>query len=85
MGFFDTPEEKRAKEKVKEMQTAIQREGGLGNYVSPEDYQKVIIEQNQCMINLLTTLCSGQNAISGSGATIFVQMYYDTLSRIKKD
>ena len=82
MGLFDTPEEKREKQEIKKMQEKIASQG-LANVIKPEDYQKVILEQNQTMINLLTVIGISQSGIAGDAFVLEHQKgYYKQLKKI---
>ena len=61
MGFFDSAEEKEAKKTSKEVKAKIEKTG-LSNLVSEADLLKVIVEQNECLIQL-----AANNAISNAG------------------
>ena len=82
MGLWDTPEEKKEKEEIKKMQNKIALQG-LANIVKPEDYQKIILEQNQTMINLLTVIGISQSGIAGDAFVLEHQKgYYKQLKKI---
>ena len=81
--------EKASKEKLRqarikrETDEAILEAGGIANYVSSENHSKVLIEQNECIIQLLGVLCAGQNNISGTSAVAVMSMYRERLSKIE--
>ena len=51
--------------------------------VSLENHSRVLIEQNECIIQLLSVLCSGQNAISGTAAIAVMNLYHKRLDSLK--
>ena len=61
MGFFDSDDEKEAKKVQKEVKESIQKTG-LSNLVNEADLLKIIVEQNECLIQL-----AANNAISNAG------------------
>ena len=81
--------EKASKERLqqaritRETEEAISKAGGLGNYISSENHSKVLIEQNECIIQLLSIICAGQNNISGTAAVAAMSIYRERLSKIK--
>ena len=81
--------EKASKEKLKqarirkETEEAIAKAGGLGNYVSSDNHSKVLIEQNECIIQLLATLCTGQNTISATTSVAIMNFYRERISKIE--
>lgn len=83
--------EKASKERLRqarikrETDEAILQAGGIANYVSSENHSKVLIEQNECIIQLLGVLCSGQNNISGTSAVAVMSMYRERLSKIENE
>tara|TARA_B100000963_G_C22084935_1_gene433854 strand:+ start:182 stop:439 length:258 start_codon:yes stop_codon:yes gene_type:complete len=84
MGFFDSAEEKEAKKTSKEVQANIEKTG-LSNLVSEADLLKVIVEQNECLIQL-----AANNAISNAGmvgdALVITSttMYYNNVKQYFK-
>jgi len=82
MGWFDSEEDIKKKESVKRMQAKIGKEG-LGNIINPEDYQKVLIEQNETIISLLGVIAIGQSGIAGDAVTlVHTSRYYEALNKI---
>ena len=82
MGFWDSPQEEKRKNRVKKMQTKI-AEDGLSNIIDEKDYQKLMIEQNQTIIDLLTVSAIVQSGIAGDTVTIVhTNRYYDAIERI---
>jgi hypothetical protein len=82
MGWFESKEDIAKKELVKNMQREIGIKG-LSNLVDEKDYQKVLIEQNETMIALLSVIAIGQSGIAGDVVTItHTNRYYDALSKI---
>jgi hypothetical protein len=86
MGWFESEEETRkkdlAKRLEKQMKDKIANEG-LGNIIAPEDYQKVLIEQNDTIISLLSVIAIGQSGIVGDAVTVVhTNKYYEALNRI---
>lgn len=82
MGWFDSDEDIKKKEIVKKMQSKIASEG-LGNIINKDDYQKVIIEQNETIIALLGVIAIGQSGLGGDAFTlIHTSRYYEALSKI---
>ena len=61
MGFFDSADEIEAKKVQKEVKVSIEKMG-LSNLVNETDLLKIIIEQNECLIQL-----AANNAISNAG------------------
>jgi len=61
MGFFDSDDEKEAKKVQKEVKESIEKTG-LSNLVNETDLLKIIVEQNECLIQL-----AANNAISNAG------------------
>lgn len=58
---------------------------GLSNIISPEDYQKIIIEQNDTMISLLSVIVIGQSGLAGDVVALaHTNEYYYTISKIAK-
>lgn len=53
------------------------------NDIKPENYSEVLIQQNECIIQLLGVLCSGQNNISGTAAVAVMSMYKERLNKIE--
>lgn len=82
MGFWDTPEEEEKKDRVKKMKSSINKDG-LSNIVNEKDYQKLMIEQNQTIIDLLTVIAIGQSGIAGDAVTIVhTNRYYNAIERL---
>ena len=82
MGFWHSPQEEERKNRVKKMQTKI-AEDGLSNIIDEKDYQKLMIEQNQTIIDLLTVSAIVQSGIAGDTVTIVhTNRYYDAIERI---
>lgn len=61
MGFFDSADEIEAKKVQKEVKENIEKTG-LSNLVNEADLLKIIVEQNECLIQL-----AANNAISNAG------------------
>ena len=61
MGFFDSDEEKEAKQIQNQIKGSIEKTG-LSNLVNETDLLKIIVEQNECLIQL-----AANNAISNAG------------------
>ena len=59
-------------------------EKGISNLVQTENQTKVLIAQNQHMIELLKIMCTGQNPISASFATKAQNNYYKELTKLIK-
>jgi len=84
MGFFDSDEEKEAKKVQKEVKESIEKTG-LSNLVNETDLLKIIVEQNECLIQL-----AANNAISNAGMVGDVlvigstQMYYKNIKQYFK-
>jgi transcriptional regulator of heat shock response len=84
MGLFDSTEEKEAKKVQKEVKDDIEKTG-LSNLVNEADLLKIIVEQNECLIQL-----AANNAISNAGMVgdILVigstQMYYKNIKKYFK-
>ena len=84
MGLFDSAEEKEAKIVQKEVKENIQTTG-LSNLVNEADLLKIIVEQNECLIQL-----AANNAISNAGMVGDVlvitstQMYYKNVKKYFK-
>jgi len=64
MGLFDSAEEKAAKKVQNEVKESISKKG-LSNLVNETDLLKIIVEQNECLIQL-----AANNAISNAGMVI---------------
>lgn len=85
MGFFDSAEEKEAKKITKEVKENIEKTG-LSNLVSEADLLKVIVEQNECLIQL-----AANNAISNAGivgdalVVTSTSMYYKNIRQYMKE
>ena len=85
MGFFDSAEEKEAKKITKEVKENIEKTG-LSNLVSEADLLKVIVEQNECLIQL-----AANNAISNAGivgdalVVTSTSMYYKNIKQYMKE
>ena len=84
MGFFDSADEKEAKKVQKEVKESIQKTG-LSNLVNEADLLKIIVEQNECLIQL-----AANNAISNAGMVgdafviVSTQKYYNNLKQYFK-
>ncbi len=84
MGFFDSEEEKEAKKISNEVKANIEKTG-LSNLVSEADLLKVIVEQNECLIQL-----AANNAISNAGmigdslVITSTTMYYNNVKQYFK-
>jgi hypothetical protein len=51
MGFFDSADEIEAKKVQKQVKVSIEKTG-LSNLVNETDLLKIIVEQNECLIQL---------------------------------
>ena len=84
MGFFDSADEIEAKKVQKEVKVSIEKMG-LSNLVNETDLLKIIVEQNECLIQL-----AANNAISNAGmvgdALVIssTQMYYKNIKQYFK-
>ena len=82
MGWFETQEEIKKKALVQKVKEKIAVEG-LSSLISPEDYQKIIIEQNDTMISLLSVIAIGQSGLAGDVVTLaHTSAYYEALNKI---
>ena len=82
MGWLDSKEEKEQKERIKKMKGLIQ-ENGLSNMFNDKDFQKVIIEQNHTIINLLIVQAIAQSGLGGDVVTLVHQdSYYQALEKL---
>jgi hypothetical protein len=85
MGLFDSSKEKEAKKVSKEVQQNI-GEKGLSNLVNEADLLKIIVEQNECLIQL-----AANNAISNAGmigdslVITSTSMYYNNIKQYFKE
>ena len=88
MGFFDSDEEIRAKEEAKKTQQEVQgsiAKTGLANLVNEADLLKIIVEQNECLIQL-----TANNAVSNAGMVgdafviVSTQKYYNSIKQYFK-
>ena len=88
MGFWDSDEEIRAKEEAKKTQQEVQgsiAKTGLANLVNEADLLKIIVEQNECLIQL-----KANNAVSNAGMVgdafviVSTQKYYNNLKQYFK-
>lgn len=80
MGFWDSEEETKEKNKIKGIQKRISK--GLSEKVDPKDYQKIIIEQNQAIIGLLGLQVINSGGFSGDAfALIHTNMYYNNIEK----
>ena len=88
MGFWDSDEEIRAKEEAKKTQQEVQgsiAKTGLANLVNEADLLKIIVEQNECLIQL-----TANNAVSNAGMVgdafviVSTQKYYNNLKQYFK-
>ena len=96
MGLFKTSEEKKAsaderdakyianhpelyrhKEKVK-----MQAEYGISSVADPKDYSKIIIEQNETIINMLTTIAISGGALASASALMNQGLYNKKIKNI---
>ena len=86
MGWFESEEETRKKDLAKRLEKRMKDKianEGLGNIINPEDYQKVLIEQNETIISLLGVIAIGQSGIAGDAVTlVHTSRYYEALNRI---
>lgn len=65
-----------------ETSKAINAAGCLSNYVDSEDYLKILIEQNHCIIDLLQIMCGGNNneAVRWAG-----RRYHRSINEVKSN
>lgn len=82
----EAKEREELKKKFKREKEQNEKGGLVWNVANSnyKDQNRIIIEQNECIIQLLTILCSGQNKISGTAAVIAINMYKDRLKEIEK-
>ena len=76
--------DREAKEKAK-LRSKIKQEKigwGVGD-IKPENQTQVLIEQNECIIQLLSILCTGQNNISGTASVAVRDMYQQRLDKLR--
>lgn len=59
-------------------------EKGISNLVQAENQTKVLIAQNQHMIELLQIICTAQNTLSGGFAINAQNNYYKELTKLIK-
>ena len=84
MGFFDSADEIEGKKVQKQVKGSIAKTG-LSNLVNETDLLKIIVEQNECLIQL-----AANNAISNAGmvgdALVIssTQMYYKNIKQYFK-
>ena len=84
MGFFDSADEKEAKKVQEQVKGSIEKTV-LSNLVNETDLLKIIVEQNECLIQL-----AANNAISNAGmigdALVIssTQMYYKNIKQYFK-
>lgn len=84
MGFFDSQEDIERKDRIDRMKTLIAKKG-LANIIDEKDYQKVLIEQNQTIIDLLIVSAIAQSGIAGDAVTLIHQnRYFEALERVIK-
>ena len=84
MGWFETQEEIKKKALIQKVKEKVAVEG-LSSLISPEDYQKIIIEQNDTMISLLSVIAIGQSGLAGDVVTLaHTNEYYNAISKIAK-
>jgi len=82
MGWFETQEEIKKKALIQKVKEKVAVEG-LSSLISPEDYQKIIIEQNDTMISLLSVIAIGQSGLAGDVVTLaHTSAYYEALNKI---
>ena len=82
MGIFDSPEETARKERIKKMKAKIANEG-ISNIIPEKDYQKILIEQNQAIIDLLIVNTIVSSGVAGDVATLVHQdNYYKSIERV---
>ena len=82
MGLFDSQEDVDRKERVNNMKNKIATEG-LSNIIPEKDYQKIIIEQNQTLIDLMITNTIVSSGMAGDVVTIIHQdNYYKSIERV---
>jgi hypothetical protein len=82
MGFFDSSETEQKKERIKKMR-GIAATKGISSIINPQDYQKVLIEQNEAIINLLAVNAIAVSGLAGDAVTIvYLNSYYEALERI---
>lgn len=82
MGWLDSPEENERKKRVAKMKDRIAKEG-ISNIVPEKDYQKILIEQNQTIIDLLVVNTIVSSGIAGDAVTIVHQdNYYKAIERV---
>ena len=55
---------------------------GISSVAKPDDYSKIIIEQNDAIINMLTVIAIGQGTISSGGALMYQESYLKKINKI---
>jgi hypothetical protein len=84
MGLFDSSETTQQKERIKKMRANVEA-NGLSSMIDPSDYQKVIIEQNDAMINLLATNTIAVSGLAGDALTlVHLNRYYKAIENLSK-
>ena len=84
MGIFDSYEDEARKNRKKIIVEKVKgkiNEEGISNLVPQSDWQRLIVEQNQAIIELLALTASG--TLGGAmGGSIGLQNYYETLAKM---
>lgn len=62
---------------------SLKNEVGLANVFSESEHTKVLIAQNEAIINLLSAIAIAQGAIAGTAANIVKDEYYKSLARLE--
>ena len=57
-------------------------EDGISSVAEPEDYSKIIIEQNQAIIDLLAVIAINRDATSGTFANMYNNEYIKKINKI---
>ena len=84
MGWFDSEDEKKEKEAVKAVKAKIAKEG-LAAQLDDKDLLRVIIEQNECLIGLMSANTIAVSGLGGDAvAMIHTSLYYSTLEKYLK-
>jgi len=81
MGLFSKSQEEKDKE---EFDNKIKEAGGMSQAVSPENYEKLVIAQNELMIGLLTVIATGTGLVGQAAVTLHSGIYHNSVKKLIK-
>lgn len=84
MGFFDSADEIEAKKVQEKLKRSIEKTG-ISNLVNETDLLKIIVEQNECLIQLAANNTISNAGMIGDALVIrSTQMYYKNIKQYFK-